>query len=55
MEAEGVIVEDTWCKIRHKVHHDLFRATISFDVCFFTMFEMFLWPRKEALKNLDAP
>lgn len=42
MEAEGVIVEDTSCKIRHKVHHDLFRAPVSFDVCLFTMFEMFL-------------
>lgn len=55
MEAEAVIVEDIWFKIRHKVHDDLFRATISFDVCFFTMFEMFLWPRKEALKNPDHP
>lgn len=54
METEGVIVEDTWCKIRQKVHRDLFRAPISFGVCFFTVFEMFLWPRKEALKNLEA-
>lgn len=38
MEGEAMIVEDTWCKFRHKVDHDLFKQRISFDAWFFTIF-----------------